>query len=83
MENVGRNRRESSVDRLALSYLLLLRAQEELFAEDGRVHAVYCLRGEDAASRAGERQMGGGNILEMDTVEVRLRGSKDDQDENE
>lgn len=66
---------------LALSYLLLLK-EHEFIVEDGRVHAVYCLRGENTAFCAGEWKMGGRNSLEMDTVEVRLRCLKDDQNEN-
>lgn len=46
--------------------------------DDGRVHAVYYLRGEGVAFHAGERQEGG-NSPEVDTVEVRFRGSKGDQ----
>ena len=64
---------------LALTYPILLRASE-LFAEgDGSVHAMYCLRGGEAAFYAGERQVEGGSIPEVDMVEVRSRRSKGNQ----
>ena len=46
---------------LALTYVLLLRASELFVEDDGRVHAVYGLRGGDVAFYAGERQMEGGS----------------------
>ena len=63
---------------LALTYLLLLRASELFVEDDGRVHAVYCLR-ENVAFYAGERQVEGGSSPEVDTVVVRFRGSKGDR----
>lgn len=66
---------------LALPCLMLLRASV-LFAEnDGQVHANYRLR-RDLAFYAGERQLEEGNSPEMDKVEVRFRGSEDDQGRN-
>ena len=59
---------------LALTYLLLLRASELFAEDDGRVHALYCLRGEDVAFYVGERQVEGGSSPEVGTVEVRFRG---------
>ena len=66
-----------------LIYLILLKASE-LFAEDddGRVHAVYCLRGGDAAFYADERLVEGGNVPGVDTVEGRFRSSNGDQGRN-
>ena len=61
---------------LALTYLLLLRASELFAEDDGRVHAVYCLRGGDVVFYAGERQVEGGKSPWIDKVEVRFRGSK-------
>lgn len=40
---------------------------------------MYCFRKEDVAFFAGERQVAGGNSLEIDAVEVRFRGSKGNQ----
>lgn len=40
---------------------------------------LYILRGEDIAFYVNERQVEGGKRPEMDTVEERYRGSKDDQ----
>ena len=53
---------------LALAYLLLLRASELFAEDDGRVHAVYCLRGGDLAFYAGERQVEGESSPDVDTV---------------
>ena len=61
---------------LALTYLLLLRASELFAEDDGRVHAVYGLSGGDVAFYEGERQVKEGRSPEVDTVEVRFRGSK-------
>ena len=47
--------------RLVLTYLLLLRASELFAEDDGRVDAVYCLRGGNVAFYAGERQVEGGS----------------------
>ena len=41
---------------LPLTYLLLLRASELFAEDDGRLHAVYCLRRGDVAFYVGERQ---------------------------
>ena len=49
-----------------------------LAGDDGSVHAVYCLRGGDVAFYAVEWQVEGGSSPEIDTVEVRFRGSKCD-----
>lgn len=58
---------------------MLLR-KAELFAEDdGRVHAVNCLRGEDKAFYAGESLAERGSSSGVDTVEVRFRDSKGNQ----
>lgn len=62
--------------RLALSYLILLRVSELFAQDDGKVHAVYCLRGKEVEFYAGERQMEGENKPEVETVEVRFRGSR-------
>ena len=64
---------------LTLAYLLLLRASEVFAEDDGRVHAVYCLRGGDVAFYAGERQVEEGSSPGIDKMEVRLGGSKGDQ----
>jgi len=67
---------------LALSYLMSL-PLSELFAEgDGRVHAVYCLRGGDVAFYAGECQVKRGNSPKGDMVEVHFRGSIGEQRRN-
>ena len=63
----------------ALTYLLLLRASELYAEDDGKVHAVYCLRGRDVAFFVGERQVKAGDSPGVDTVEVRFKGSKGDQ----
>ena len=61
---------------LELTYFLLLKASE-LFAEDeGSVHAVYDLRGGDVVFYESEREVEEGSSPELDTVEVRFRGSK-------
>ena len=71
-------RRVASIG-LVLSYFMLLSASE-LFAEDeGGVHAVYCIKREDDAFYAGERQVEGGRSPGVDTAEVKFRGSKNDQ----
>ena len=64
---------------LALTYLLLLRASELFAEDDGRVHAVYCFRGGDVAFHSGERQVEKRSSPEVNTVEVRFRGSKGDR----
>ena len=64
---------------LALTYLLLPRASELFAEDDGSVHAVYGLRGGDVAFYEGEWQVEEGSSPEVDTVEVRFRGSKGDQ----
>ena len=64
---------------LALTYLLLLRVSELFAEDDGRVHAVYGLRGGGVAFYAGERQVEGGGSPKVDTMEVRFGGSKGDQ----
>ena len=63
---------------LALTYLILLRASGMFAEENGSVHAVYCLRVEDVAFYAGERQVEGRSSSTVKTVEVRIRGSKGD-----
>ena len=63
---------------LALTYLLLLRASELFAEDDGRVHAVYCLRGGVVAFYAGERQVEGGSSPGIGWVVVHFRGSKGD-----
>ena len=70
------NGRESGVDRAGLDIPLPLRATELFAVDDGRVHAVYCLRGGDVTFYAGERQVEGGSSPGIDKVEVRFRGSK-------
>ena len=51
-----------------------------MFAEDdGRVHAVYYLRGGDVAFYAGDRQVEGGSSPGVDTEEVRFTGFRSDQ----
>ena len=65
--------------RLTLSYLMLLKASELYEGDDGRIHAVYCSRGEDVILFTAERQKERGNSLEHDTVEEELRGFKGDQ----
>lgn len=42
-----------------MSSLMLLRASELFAEDDGRVHSVHCLRGEDAAFCVGEWQVDG------------------------
>ena len=68
-------RRVASIG-LVLSYLRIL-STSELFAEDeSGAHAVCCIRREDVAFYAGERQVEGGKSPGVDTPEVRFRGSK-------
>ena len=65
---------------IALSYLLMLRAEELFGTGKGEVHEVRCLQRRDVAFFKGDKQILGGNIGEADKVEVRLRGSEGDQD---
>lgn len=58
---------------LVLTYFMLERASELFAEDDGRVHALYCVRGGDVTFYAGERQKEGGSSLGIDTVDVRFR----------
>ena len=64
---------------LTLTCLLLLTASELFAKDDGSVHAVYGLRMGVVAFYEGERQVKEGSSPDVDTVEVRFRGSKGDQ----
>ena len=62
-------RRVASIG-LVLSYLRIL-STSELFAQDeGGVHAVCCIKREDDAFYAGERQVEGGRSPGVNTAEV-------------
>jgi len=65
---------ESSV----VSYLMS-KASELFSKNDGRVHAVYYLRGGHVAFYADEGQLAVGDSQEVDVIEVRFRVSKADQ----
>lgn len=45
----------------------------EFAEDDGRMHAVYCLRGEDVALYGDERRMGAGKSPDVDRFKVRFR----------
>lgn len=58
-------------------YLMLLRTSELSAADDHRVYTVYCLEGQQDAFYAGAG--GRRKQPEVDTVDVRLTYSKDDE----
>lgn len=50
VERKGRSSwRENCLDRMALSFFILLRTSELFTEADGSVHAIDCSRGEDVA----------------------------------
>lgn len=55
---------------LALLYLMLLRASDTFAEDDGRVHAVHCLIGDNAAFYTGGRQVEGGSSPRVDFVQI-------------
>lgn len=62
---------------LALTHFMLLSALEVFKEDDGRIHAMYCLRG-DVAFFAGEWQMEPGNSPEVNAIEAKFAASNSD-----
>lgn len=62
--------------RLALFYVLLLRASELFADHESAMHEFYCFKGEDVAFHIEYLPLERGALKEVERVEMRFRGSK-------